>query len=95
MVKNWYKTSPHKFRVTAKFHKIITHDKRGGSGPIISRPLKMNGSGLQLLQQIIIMLVLGLGLRIYLGICWGCQKLSGRIRDETRNKKKVLRMTWT
>jgi hypothetical protein len=30
-----------------------------------------------------------------LGICWGCQKLSGRIRDETRNKKKVLRMTWT
>ena len=28
MVKNWYKRSPHNFRFTAKFPKIITHDKR-------------------------------------------------------------------
>jgi len=28
MVKNWYKRSPQNFRFTAKFPKIITHDKR-------------------------------------------------------------------
>ena len=28
MVKNWYKRSPRNFRFTAKFPKIITHDKR-------------------------------------------------------------------
>ena len=28
MVKNWYKWSTHNFRLTAKFPKIITHDKR-------------------------------------------------------------------
>jgi uncharacterized protein YecE (DUF72 family) len=28
MVKNWYKSSPRNFRFTAKFPKIITHDKR-------------------------------------------------------------------
>ena len=28
MVKNWYRRSPHNFRFTAKFPKIITHDKR-------------------------------------------------------------------
>ena len=28
MVKNWYKRSTHNFRFTAKFPKIITHDKR-------------------------------------------------------------------
>jgi uncharacterized protein YecE (DUF72 family) len=28
MVKNWYKRSPHNFRFTAKFPKIITLDKR-------------------------------------------------------------------
>jgi uncharacterized protein YecE (DUF72 family) len=28
MVKNWYKKSPQNFRFTAKFPKIITHDKR-------------------------------------------------------------------
>ncbi|MDQ6667729.1 MAG: DUF72 domain-containing protein, partial [Thermoproteota archaeon] len=30
---------------------------------------------------------------IYLGICWGCQKPSGRI--EEKNNKKKQRMTWT
>jgi uncharacterized protein YecE (DUF72 family) len=28
IVKNWYKRSPQNFRFTAKFPKIITHDKR-------------------------------------------------------------------
>jgi hypothetical protein len=28
MVKNWHKRSTHNFRFTAKFPKIITHDKR-------------------------------------------------------------------
>jgi uncharacterized protein YecE (DUF72 family) len=28
MVKNWYKRSPQNFKFTAKFPKIITHDKR-------------------------------------------------------------------
>jgi len=28
MVKNWHKRSPQNFRFTAKFPKIITHDKR-------------------------------------------------------------------
>jgi uncharacterized protein YecE (DUF72 family) len=28
MVKNWYRRSPQNFRFTAKFPKIITHDKR-------------------------------------------------------------------
>ncbi len=28
MLKNWYKRSTQKFRFTAKFPKIITHDKR-------------------------------------------------------------------
>jgi uncharacterized protein YecE (DUF72 family) len=28
MVKNWYKRTPDNFRFTAKFPKIITHDKR-------------------------------------------------------------------
>ena len=28
MVKNWYKSTPENFRFTAKFPKIITHDKR-------------------------------------------------------------------
>src|SRR5438874_2353953 len=28
MVKNWYKGTPQNFRFTAKFPKIITHDKR-------------------------------------------------------------------
>jgi hypothetical protein len=40
--------------------------------------------------------VLDLGLRMYLGICWGCQKPSGGIREEiNKNKKLVLRMIWT
>jgi hypothetical protein len=37
----------------------------------------------------------GPGTATYLGRCWGCQMPSGRIRDEIKNKKKVLRMTWT
>ena len=28
MVKNWYKRTPDNFRFTAKFPKVITHDKR-------------------------------------------------------------------
>ena len=28
MVKNWYKRTPENFRFTAKFPKVITHDKR-------------------------------------------------------------------
>ena len=28
MVKNWYKRSPQNFKFTAKFPKVITHDKR-------------------------------------------------------------------
>ena len=28
MVKNWYKRTPKNFRFTAKFPKVITHDKR-------------------------------------------------------------------
>jgi uncharacterized protein YecE (DUF72 family) len=28
MVKNWYKRTPRNFRFTAKFPKVITHDKR-------------------------------------------------------------------
>ena len=28
MVKNWFKRSPQNFKFTAKFPKIITHDKR-------------------------------------------------------------------
>ena len=27
-VKNWYKRTPENFRFTAKFPKVITHDKR-------------------------------------------------------------------
>jgi uncharacterized protein YecE (DUF72 family) len=28
MVKNWFKKTPEDFRFTAKFPKVITHDKR-------------------------------------------------------------------
>ena len=35
MVKNWYKRSPQNFKFTAKFPKIITHDKRLKAGQTI------------------------------------------------------------
>ena len=28
MVKNWYRRTPNNFRFTAKFPKVITHEKR-------------------------------------------------------------------
>ena len=31
MVKNWYNRTPENFRFTAKFPKVITHDKRLGN----------------------------------------------------------------
>ena len=36
----------------------------------------------------------GPGLRTYLGVCWGCQKLSGRIEEKNKNQKQVASMIW-
>jgi hypothetical protein len=49
----------------------------------------------RLKAKLAIIEVLDLGLRMYLGICWGCQKPSGGIREEINNKKRVLTMIWT